>query len=51
VALAAQTCERAYVMSLARIVHEVRRGEWDDLRNDERLLRAYLGGERTEGSA
>jgi len=51
VALAAQTCERAYVMSLGRIVHEVRRGEWDDLRNDERLLRAYLGGERTEGSA
>ena len=51
VALAAQTCERAYVMSLGRIVHEVRRGEWDNLRNDERLLRAYLGGERTEGSA
>jgi ABC-type branched-subunit amino acid transport system ATPase component len=51
VALAAQTCERAYVMSLGRIVHEVRRGEWDNLRDDERLLRAYLGGERTEGSA
>ena len=43
VALAAQTCERAYVMSLGRVVHEVRRGEWDGLRNDERLLRAYLG--------
>jgi ABC-type branched-subunit amino acid transport system ATPase component len=48
VALAAQTCERAYVMALGRIVHEVKPGEWDGLREDERLLRAYLGGERAD---
>jgi branched-chain amino acid transport system ATP-binding protein/nonpolar-amino-acid-transporting ATPase len=35
VALAAETSERAYVMSLGRIVHEIRRGEWQDFRNDE----------------
>jgi branched-chain amino acid transport system ATP-binding protein/nonpolar-amino-acid-transporting ATPase len=44
VALAAQTCERAYVMSLGRVVHEVKPGEWEAFRSDERLLRAYLGG-------
>ena len=44
VALAAETSERAYIMSLGRVVHEVRRGEWDAFRGDERLLRAYLGG-------
>jgi ABC-type branched-subunit amino acid transport system ATPase component len=47
VALAAETSERAYVMSLGRVVHEVRCGEWDAFRSDERLLRAYLGGEVT----
>jgi branched-chain amino acid transport system ATP-binding protein/nonpolar-amino-acid-transporting ATPase len=51
VALAAQTCERAYVMSLGRVVHEVGRGEWDGLRSDERLLRAYLGGEQPDAPA
>jgi ABC-type branched-subunit amino acid transport system ATPase component len=45
VALAAETSERAYIMSLGRVVHEVRRGEWDSFRSDERLLRAYLGGD------
>jgi branched-chain amino acid transport system ATP-binding protein/nonpolar-amino-acid-transporting ATPase len=50
VALAAQTCERAYVMALGRIVHEVKPGEWDGLREDERLLRAYLGGERADAA-
>lgn len=48
VALAAETSERGYVMSLGRVVHEIRRGEWDAFRNDERLLRAYLGGERAD---
>jgi ABC-type branched-subunit amino acid transport system ATPase component len=48
VALAAEACERGYVMSLGRVVHEVRRGEWDAFRSDERLLRAYLGGERSD---
>jgi branched-chain amino acid transport system ATP-binding protein/nonpolar-amino-acid-transporting ATPase len=48
VALAAETSERGYVMSLGRVVHEIRRGEWDAFRSDERLLRAYLGAERAD---
>ncbi|HEY7761005.1 MAG TPA: ABC transporter ATP-binding protein [Burkholderiales bacterium] len=48
VALAAETSERGYVMSLGRVVHEIRRGEWHTFRNDARLLRAYLGGERAD---
>ena len=51
VALAAETSERAYVMSLGRVVHEVRRGEWAGFMSDERLLRAYLGGERADTTA
>lgn len=46
VALAAETSERAYVMSLGRIVHEIKRGEWAGFRGGEDLLRAYLGGEK-----
>jgi ABC-type branched-subunit amino acid transport system ATPase component len=51
VALAAESSERAYVMSLGRVVHEVRRGEWATFMSDERLLRAYLGGERLDALA
>ena len=51
VALAAETSERAYVMSLGRVVHEVRRGEWAAFMSDARLLRAYLGGERADAAA
>jgi ABC-type branched-subunit amino acid transport system ATPase component len=51
VALAAQTSERAYVMSLGRVVHEVKRGEWPSFMGDERLLRAYLGGERADAAS
>jgi branched-chain amino acid transport system ATP-binding protein/nonpolar-amino-acid-transporting ATPase len=51
VALAAETSERAYVMSLGRVVHEVKRGEWASFMGDERLLRAYLGGERADAAA
>jgi branched-chain amino acid transport system ATP-binding protein/nonpolar-amino-acid-transporting ATPase len=51
VALAAETSERGYVMSLGRVVHEIRRGEWPSFMSDERLLRAYLGGERTDTAA
>ena len=50
VALAAETSERAYVMSLGRVVHEVKRGEWPSFLSDERLLRAYLGGERADAA-
>jgi ABC-type branched-subunit amino acid transport system ATPase component len=48
VALAAETSERAYVMSLGRIVHEIRRGEWEGFRSDQNLLRAYLGSGSTD---
>jgi len=48
VALAAESSDRAYVMSLGRVVHEIRHGEWDGFRNDEALLKAYLGGERAD---
>ena len=48
VALAAETSERAYVMSLGRVVHEVQRGQWREFMSDERLLRAYLGSEAAE---
>ena len=37
-------------MALGRVVHEIRRGEWDGFRNDERLVKAYLGGERADAT-
>ena len=45
VAIAAQTSERAYVMSLGKLVYEIAPGGWDDFRNNEALVRAYLGGQ------
>jgi branched-chain amino acid transport system ATP-binding protein/nonpolar-amino-acid-transporting ATPase len=50
VALAAEVSDRAYVMALGRVVHEIKPGEWDGFRNNDALLRAYLGGERTANS-
>ena len=44
VVLAAKTSERAYVMSVGNVVHEVNRGEWDSFLCNEALIRAYLGG-------
>lgn len=43
-ALAATTTERAYVMALGRIVHEVAQGQWDQFLGDEKLARSYLAG-------
>jgi ABC-type branched-subunit amino acid transport system ATPase component len=43
VGIAAELTERAYVMSLGRIVHEVGKGEWQAFLQDERLAKAYLG--------
>jgi ABC-type branched-subunit amino acid transport system ATPase component len=48
VALAAEVSDRAYVMALGRVVHQIRPGEWDGFRSNEALLRAYLGGERKD---
>ena len=43
VGIAAEITERAYVMSLGRIVHTVSRGEWQTFLRDDRLAKAYLG--------
>ncbi len=44
VKLAAAMTDRAYVMSLGRVVHEVGRGEWDQALSDDTLSKAYLHG-------
>ncbi|PSS60593.1 ABC transporter ATP-binding protein [Ensifer sp. NM-2] len=44
VKLAAAMTDRAYVMSLGRVVHEVRRGEWEQALLDDTLSKAYLHG-------
>ncbi|MDQ3259560.1 MAG: ABC transporter ATP-binding protein [Pseudomonadota bacterium] len=44
VALASECARRAYVMAVGRLVHEIQAGEWSAFRQDETLLRAYLGG-------
>src|SRR4051812_35352610 len=44
VALAAQISDRAYVLSVGRIVHEVHAGEWPRFLADEKLVNTYLGG-------
>jgi len=43
VAIAAEITDRGYVMSLGRVVHEIRAGEWPAFLRDERLVKAYLG--------
>lgn len=43
VALAAKIADRAYVMSLGRIVHEIGADQWEGIGQNEALLRAYLG--------
>lgn len=44
VALAAEVADRAYVLSVGRVVHEVRKGEWPRFLADDSLANAYLGG-------
>lgn len=44
VKLAARITDRAYVMSLGRVVHEVPRGGWDRALSDDTLSKAYLHG-------
>jgi ABC-type branched-subunit amino acid transport system ATPase component len=43
VGIAAAITDRAYVMAVGQIVHEVRTGEWQAFLSDERLTKAYLG--------
>lgn len=44
IAIAAEITERAYVLSVGRVVHQVRRGEWASVLGDESLIKAYLHG-------
>jgi ABC-type branched-subunit amino acid transport system ATPase component len=43
VGIAAVITDRAYVMAVGEIVHEVGVGEWQAFLSDERLTKAYLG--------
>jgi len=43
VGIAAENTERAYVMSLGRVVHEIGKGEWQSFLKDDRIVKAYLG--------
>jgi ABC-type branched-subunit amino acid transport system ATPase component len=44
VALAVETADRAYVMALGSVVHEIGPQDWKGVLGDEALLKAYLGG-------
>ena len=44
VAIASETTERAYVLSVGRVIHEVKRGEWQAMLKDKALVKAYLHG-------
>jgi len=44
VALAAEVADRAYVLSVGRVVHEVHKGEWANFLADDKLVNTYLGG-------
>jgi ABC-type branched-subunit amino acid transport system ATPase component len=43
VGIAADITDRAYVLALGRIEHEIQIGQWDAFLRDERLVKAYLG--------
>jgi branched-chain amino acid transport system ATP-binding protein/nonpolar-amino-acid-transporting ATPase len=43
VGIAAAITDRAYVLALGRIEHEIQPGAWDAFLKDERLVKAYLG--------
>jgi len=43
VALASEVTDRAYVLSVGRIAHEVRKGEWERFLADDQLVHHYLG--------
>lgn len=44
VALAAEVADRAYVLAVGRVAHEVHKGEWASFLADDRLVNTYLGG-------
>lgn len=44
VAIAAEMTDRAYVLSVGKVIHEVPRGGWKDMLSDKTLIKAYLHG-------
>ena len=44
IAIASEMTDRAYVLSVGRVIHEVRSGEWSAMLNDKTLIKAYLHG-------
>ncbi len=44
VAIASEMTERAYVLSVGRVIHEVQRGGWQEMLSDKALVKAYLHG-------
>lgn len=50
VSMAAQLTDRAYVLSLGRIVHEVAEGAWQRTLDAGTLANAYLGGRGPDGT-
>ncbi len=44
VAIAAENSDRAYVMSLGRVVNQVEHGRWSEFASSDSLVKAYLGG-------
>jgi len=44
VAIASEMTDRAYVLSVGRVIHEVRQGEWQAMLSDKSLVKAYLHG-------
>jgi ABC-type branched-subunit amino acid transport system ATPase component len=43
VGIAADITDRAYVLTLGRIAHEIKIGDWGTFLADDRLVKAYLG--------
>jgi ABC-type branched-subunit amino acid transport system ATPase component len=43
VGVAAEITDRAYVLTLGRVEHEIGKGQWSEFLRDDRLAKAYLG--------
>lgn len=44
IAVAAEMTDRAYVLSVGKVFHEIAQGQWPEVMADERLIKAYLHG-------
>lgn len=44
ITIAAEMTDRAYVLSVGKVVQEIRRGEWQSVLADDSLIKAYLHG-------